>query len=262
MRDMKFLVVFLIIPIFLLTACSSTALIDFQDYQPDDLPWFADEAGQNGVTLRFSGIYALSKDIVFLYGGLATAPGTLRSVLLRSTDGGRHWKEVMQPETGSEITELVFLEHGLGWAVALWTVEGPGRAYLYHTKDSGAHWQRVSKFPLVGLGGNIIPSGLQFQNTQQGKVRILNIMDLACCSYQTVDGGLTWAKTDVCLSEHECLLNTPSECSLEKLSWKYSVSKSESAIKISQRLSFDGAWTEVSKIPLHYGYSQGKITLP
>ena len=249
-------------PIFLLTACSSTALIDFQDYQPEDLAWLADEAGQSGVNLHFWGIYALSKDVVFLYGSFTTSPGTLRSVLLRSSDSGRHWKEVMKPEMGSEITELVFLPGGQGWAVALWTVEGPGRAYLYHSDDSGAHWQRVSEFPLQGPGGYSYPSNLQFQDTRQGSVRALSIVNLACCRYETHDGGLTWEKTDDCLSKGECLLKTPNECSLEKMSWKYGVSKSESTIKISRRLSLDGYWTEMSKIPLHYGYVKGRIVLP
>ena len=259
---MKPLIVWLLFPIFLLTACSSTALIDFQEYQPEDLPWLTDEASQDGVNLSLWGIYALSKDVVFLYGSFKTSPGALRSVLLRSSDSGRHWKEVMQPERGSEITELVFLPGGQGWAVALWTVEGPGRAYLYHSDDSGAHWQRVSEFPLFDLGGQSLPSGLQFLDSQQGSVRILSIANLACCRYETLDGGLTWQKTDDCLSEDECLLKTPSECSLEKMSWKYSVSKSESTIKVSRRLSLDGYWTEMSKIPLHYGYAQGKIVLP
>jgi len=262
MKLIKYLLVWALFPIFLLTACSSTALIDFQDFQPEDLPGLTDEAGQNGVNLRLWGIHALSKDVVFLYGSFAASPGTLRSVLLRSNDGGRHWKEVMQPEMGSEITELYFLPGGQGWAVALWTVEGPGRAYLFHSDDSGSHWQRVSEFPLSGPGGNSYPSGLQFQDDRQGSVRVLSIVNLACCRYVTHDGGLTWVKTDDCLSKDDCLLKTLNEYSLEKMSWKYRVLKSESTIKISRRSSLDGNWVEMSKLPLHYGYAQGRIVLP
>jgi hypothetical protein len=259
----KSLFIFILsIPLFFLSGCGRTPPIQFQDYQPDDMQWLTDEADQSGVTLRLTGIHALERNIVFLYGGLITEPGTLRSVLLRSTDGGRYWKEVMQPEAGSEITELVFIENEIGWAVALWMVEGPGRAYLYHTEDAGAHWQQVSEFPMYDLGGHSFPSGLQFSNAQQGTIRILSVLNMDCCRYETEDGGLTWHKTDDCLSEEECLLETPSECSLEKMSWKYGISQPDSAIKISRRLSLDESWTEVSKIPLHYGYSQGKIVLP
>jgi hypothetical protein len=151
---------------------------------------------------------------------------------------------------------------GLGWAMVMHTLEGPGRTYLYQTIDSGDHWQVLSEFPLYGLGGHSYPSGLQFQDSQVGSVRILCIISLACCRYDTQDGGLTWQKTEDCQPEEECRFDAHKESSYEQTSWQYSLSKVESTIKISRRLSPDGNWTEISKIPLHYEYAEGKIVLP
>jgi hypothetical protein len=167
----------------------------------------------------------------------------------------------MQPETGSEVTELVFLPNGWGWAVVMRTLGGLGQAFLYHSEDSGAHWQWISEFPLFGLGEHSYPSGLQFQDPLVGSVRILSIINLAGCRYETVDGGLTWRATGDCRPEKECLIDTLNQFTLEEISWKYDVSQLDSAIVISGK-SYDEDWTEVSTIPLYYGYEQGKIVLP
>jgi photosystem II stability/assembly factor-like uncharacterized protein len=261
-QAMRYGQIFLLACVLFLSACRPAPAIAFQEYQPADLPRLTDEAAQTGVTLRLTGIRAASERALFLYGGLITASGTLRSVLLRSTDGGQRWQDVMRPEAGSEVTELVFLPGGLGWAVVQWMVGGPGPATLYRSQDHGAHWQRLAELPLRGLSGHSLPAGLQFADTRQGSIRILSLTNLACCRYDTADGGLTWAQTDVCLSEQDCLVETPSETSLEKVSWKYSVSQAGAVIKISRRTLPDGPWMDVSKIPLHYGYAEGKISVP
>jgi hypothetical protein len=165
-------------------------------------------------------------------------------------------KEVMQPETAARSSSCLYLTVGLAGLRAL----GWWDRHL-HSEDSGAHWQWISEFPLFGLGEHSYPSGLQFQDPLVGSVRILSIINLACCRYETVDGGLTWRATGDCRPEKECLIETLNQYTLEEISWKYDVSQLDSAIVISGK-SYDEDWTEVSTIPLYYGYEQGKIVLP
>ena len=53
-----------------------------------------------------------------------------------------------------------------------------------------------------------------------GSVRILKIVSLACCRYDTTDGGLTWQATGDCLPEDGCRIRTAGECSREGISWR------------------------------------------
>ena len=181
------------------------------------MQWLEEAATEYGVSLNLWGIYALSKDVVFLFGSLNAGPGALRSVLLRSTDGGAHWSEVMHPETSSEVIEVVFVENGDGWALVLKTVEGPGPAYLYHTTDWGENWQRLSELPLYGLGAHSYPVGLQFTNSQHGYVKILatsrmlDALSEACCIYETKDAGITWNETSNCFTIDDCRFNESTE---------------------------------------------------
>ncbi len=259
---MKFGFIFLLICLITCSACGPAPAVAFRVYQPADLTRLTDEAGLNGVTLRLTGIRAVNDQVLFLYGGLVTAPGTLRSVLLRSADGGQRWKEAMQPEAGSEVTELVFLEGDLGWAVVQWMVGGPGPANLYHSRDNGATWRRVGGLPLRGLSGHSLAAGLQFIDAERGWIRILSLADLACCRYDTLDGGLTWGQTGDCQPEQGCRVETPSETSVEKFSWKYAVSQAEAVIVISRRALPDGPWVDISRLPLDYAYAAGKISVP
>lgn len=43
-------------------------------------------------------LYALDENTAFLYGSVNEPAFDIRSMLLRSEDGGMHWTEVMQPE--------------------------------------------------------------------------------------------------------------------------------------------------------------------
>jgi hypothetical protein len=88
-----------------------------------------------------SGIYALNRETVFLFGGVREVSndwwGPYYSMLLRSDDGGKHWQEVMQPVVGSDLAEMDFLENRNGWALVVWITEGAGPASLYRTTDYG-----------------------------------------------------------------------------------------------------------------------------
>src|SRR5919108_5704225 len=110
---------YVLVGIILITNCVScsrwnvsnhdTPIIQFAEYQFYD--YDQDEANQNGVELWINGIYAIDKDIVFLFGNVAISDvlGRHRSLLLRSNDGGQHWQEVkIKPELNQSILAVAF----------------------------------------------------------------------------------------------------------------------------------------------------------
>lgn len=257
----------LLVSAVLLSSCSCSPTLRFLDERPKNMQWLEEVATEHGVYLNLWGIYALSEDVVLLFGGLYTGPGTLRSVLLRSIDGGSHWSEVMHPETASDVIEVVFVEGGEGWALVLWTVEGPGPAYLYHTTDWGQNWQRLSKLPLYGLGAHSYPVGLEFTDSRHGYVKILatsrmlGALSECCCLYETTDGGITWNETGNCFTIDDCRLNEVTESVAgDGSAWRVE-SQPDATIQVSRRLPSEG-WKVVSSIPVRFEYVDGEIVAP
>jgi hypothetical protein len=242
-------------------------IVQFIDFQITQ--WLEEQAMESGVELFPWGIYALNKDIVFLFGSLQVPARSIRSVLLRSNDEGKHWREVMQPETGSDVTELIFVEGGYGWALVLWTVEGAGPACLYHTTDHGASWQKLSDIPF--FGGHSATFDMQFFDKQHGQVRV-EILDgeAGCCLLDSTDGGLTWEETSGCQSADECDFGWRNHITVwaqDASQWQlkvqsFDVPRELRQIKISRRLPSEEMWALVSSIPVHFEYSNGQLVVP
>ncbi len=244
----------------------SFSVVQFLDLQLAGFP--EEQAIEFGIGLFPWDVYALDKDVVFLFGELRIPAMSIRSLLLHSDDGGKHWYEVMQPEPGSATTELFFVDDGHGWALVVWTVEGAGPANLYHTKDYGKSWQKLSDIPF--FGGHSFTFDLQFSDKQHGQVKAEKMLDRAnhhCCTLSSTDGGLTWNETDDC---GECdygmrrqdvvLARDGSQWQVEVDS--FDVSKELCRVKISRRLSSENTWTVVSSIPTYFEYSSGQLVVP
>ncbi len=158
---------------------------------PGGLQWMEDLAARDGLDLSIAGIDALDKDRVYLFGGLSTRPGTFRSVLLRSDDGGLHWAEVMPPVIGSDIQQITLVGQNQGWALVLWTVEGPGPVLLYHTADAGLTWTPLVEIPKkMALG---YPYRMVFSDEMHGQIDMKEWEQLVILT--TSDGGRTWRET-------------------------------------------------------------------
>lgn len=104
---------------------------------------------KDGLEFDIRGMYAINKDIAFIFGGFTVSAGTIRSLLLRSTDGGNHWNEVMSPINVNDLTHVVFIGNGEGWAITTWTLEGELGTRLWHTTDYGETWQESEAHPPV-----------------------------------------------------------------------------------------------------------------
>lgn len=111
------------------TPTTTSLPISVVQFLPFQNSWGEWQAKDTGFSLAI-GIYAQSKDVAFLLGNLRVPAGASRSTLLRSKDGGQSWVEVMEPVSGSSVIEIEMTTEGIGWALVMWTVEGPGSITL------------------------------------------------------------------------------------------------------------------------------------
>lgn len=164
---------------------SQTATVEYQ-VSPADLQQYFDPAylprelvdnePDGRARLSIQVIYAIDKNQVFLGGSLffPQSGDAQRSVLLRSSDGGKHWKEVMPTTRVSEVEHIVFLDHGLGWALVGGTGEfgASWPVMLWHTDDYGETWRIAGKIR-SGTGISIVHMALQFYSSTIGEIRLI-----------------------------------------------------------------------------------------
>ena len=111
----------------------------------------------------------------------------MSSFLLRSTDGGLHWQEVMLRVPGSEVIQLTFIGEGEGWALVEWMSEGTGSAILYHTTNYGESWEELAKVPF--FGGHSATVDVRFLTSQHGQIREVDgTTDRGCGILESMDG--------------------------------------------------------------------------
>ncbi|MFZ5910935.1 MAG: WD40/YVTN/BNR-like repeat-containing protein [Chloroflexota bacterium] len=155
-----------------------------------------DVAEKEGLDLTV-GIFALNKNVVFLFGGMMAYDGeykSLQSTLLRSEDNGMHWKEVMTPISDSSICEFTLLESGIGWALIYTPLMNyePEKYRLYQTVDYGMSWKEISTIPL----SEDFPSPLQMIFVDELHGHIDMLYEFSYLEFLTTnDGGVHWTQS-------------------------------------------------------------------
>jgi hypothetical protein len=144
------------------------------------------------VTPRISGLAvpAHARAGLYLYGALSTSARPLRALLLRSTDGGAHWSEVLPPVSDSEVLFLDFFGCE-GRALVGWSTEGPGELQLYVSSNCGTTWKRRSKLPKTVWSQ--WPQHLAWKDGQHATVWLEDVNGEAPLHVLTTsNGGRTW----------------------------------------------------------------------
>ena len=129
---------------------------------------------------------------LYLLGNLSVPSHSLRALLLRSTDGGARWTEVLPEVEGSQVLFLHFTGCQ-GRALVGWTTEGPGELTLFGSTDCGATWKRRSTLPKAVWSE--WPEYWLWSDAERGTVwvRDANEEDPPLRALATRDGGRTWS---------------------------------------------------------------------
>lgn len=146
------------------------------------------------VELNLSGLAAPTKAEAGLYllGKLSVPSHPMRALLLRSTDGGIHWTEVLPEVDNSEVLSVHFTGCQ-GRALVGWTTEGPGELTLFASSDCGASWKQRSKLPKAIWSEWL--EQMVWKDAQQGTAWLVdtNEENAPPRAITTRDGGRTWS---------------------------------------------------------------------
>lgn len=179
----------IVFPIFLIVLCSGwllsnqdsavarekenySLLIQFLTMPIDNgMAWMEERAVEEGIDLEVDGITAIDGNTAFLYGSLCIGAGDVRSILLRTENGGKSWSETMAPEIGNTILEVLFDPSGLGFALSIWSVESPGEITFFRSSDFGKSWKTVTEIPSRSFD---VPLRMSFNNKESGNIYLFN----------------------------------------------------------------------------------------
>lgn len=118
--------------------------------------WVEESPAEDGVWLNLMDIYALDQKTAFIYGSL----GALRSLMLKTEDGGHSWFETMTSISGNCILFVSFVGSLEGWAATAWCIETIDQIKLFHTDDGGHTWAEISAVSMEEWIG--IPLSMEF----------------------------------------------------------------------------------------------------
>ena len=157
----------------------------------------SDEAGPKGAEtggeLTCARLWAYNSDEVYLLGAASSRANASRSILLRSTDGGKSWKEVMKPVDLGTMVGMAAWGKRQRWALVSRKTNKDNTLLIYESEDSGKTWRRVGTVLRRANMGRILSFG--FIDRKRGKVGILyegSESQGGFITMATADGGARW----------------------------------------------------------------------
>jgi len=255
---------------------SSAPVIEFlkDRFDPDGIGFMSQQADESGVDLDVSGLRAIDKNVAFLFGDVRVAAGTIRSCLLRTSDGGKSWHEVMSPELGSDLTHVAFSDPQHGWALAQWSVEGPGAILLFGSADGGRTWRQLAQIPVTPSHAAPVdgqPWSMTFTTALKGEIELVydtESVDDPGIEIEVLasdDGGMTWK-----LVRHETrklpavetpAVETPAaehDRGFDSTDWELVTGGLGDPIAIRRYDREQRHWS-VTTLPTHFQYKRGRV---
>jgi hypothetical protein len=229
--------------------------------------WETEKVGLNSYD-KDHGVYALDSLNAFLFGSFRTAAATIQSFLLKTSDGGVTWKEVMSPVISNCVVDVKFSNPKLGYAILDNETEGPGPELLfYKTSDSGLTWEKMNN--VIKPHYSCIPVSFQVSDT------LLQLM-FSCDGASPADGayvfisrdnGKAWIQNEkMSLDEVEKRIDKTSSpygkglasTGLDKSYWLIDFDKTDSLEIYRTKINGDNLRL-IGKISKTYNWQEGKI---
>jgi photosystem II stability/assembly factor-like uncharacterized protein len=132
-------------------------------------------------------------DRIITAGNLHSSSVTLYSVLLSSADGGRTWREPHRRLRGTGLDRIQFFDSSTGWISGESLFPLPQDPFFLLTTDGGDTWRRQPVFSEAAFGAIL---QFQFRSKTAGSLvvdRGTGAEGDRYASYETADGGETWA---------------------------------------------------------------------
>jgi hypothetical protein len=131
---------------------------------------------------------------ILITGNFHAAATTMYSLILRSEDGGRTWREPFSRIRGAELDEIQVYDGQTAWVDGVIQQPVPMDPFFLLTEDGGASWNRVPLFE-EGAEGSILQ--FAFDSRDHG----LALVDrgggaMRYETYETETGGHSWTLRD------------------------------------------------------------------
>lgn len=226
---------------------------DWRQEQQENLKLYASQLKDrvNDVKLSVSHVVPMDEKTFLLGGSYRTDAGSFRSVLLRSTDGGKSWRDTDVWLVGCDTWRIFVLDEKHAHAVVNWSIEGWLTPFvIFRTADGGATWRRSEQdLPLEPIG---IPykADLSFASPRHGQFRVTGSTGEKL-HHRTTDGGRTWKLTHV----STCPVDVePAEC-------KHEYDRARARVRILYRAPDRSEFETLSVIDARVSIDeQGRIT--
>lgn len=226
--------------------------LSFRPVTTDEREAVSQLTEDNVVSLRVS-TFGRSYNEAFLFGVFNLGSGPFRSVLLRTTNGGQSWGEVMKPVGFSEVSEIQFVSVKRGFALVYYTMEGPGPVEIFYTSDGGATWKSRGEVPKSEHSD--MPTQMHFSSSQKGEVYMIcnvSAKDRHMMRFTTTNGGKTWRKGP-CKLESTFTLPQPANPLPKDLTmWEAEDSQFLPYIEVLRYRANEQQKTTVAKIPYRW----------
>jgi hypothetical protein len=118
-----------------------------------------------------------------------------RSILIQSTDSGKHWQEVGTPKTGRSIAFLHSVSPKNLFAVQSHIEEGAGIDTLVRSDNSGKSWREVGDIPKGEHPNQIVLQVLKFSDSRRGNATLKLLWGNEAqvnIALATQNGGSSW----------------------------------------------------------------------